>query len=112
MIASTRREMLRRVALGVAASAVVACGAPDQRTTPTTAATALPTAAAKQPAAQPKSGGTLEGRPVPLGASLWDGLEFLNIADREVIDSPDGTRRVGGTGPFVFEEPFVFEDSA
>src|SRR6266568_2733868 len=36
--------------------------------------------------------------------SLWDGLELLNIADREVIEGPDATRKVGGTGPFVFEE--------
>jgi peptide/nickel transport system substrate-binding protein len=35
---------------------------------------------------------------------LWDYFEYLNIADSQVIDGPDGKTKVGGTGPFVFAE--------
>ncbi|MBV9596893.1 MAG: ABC transporter substrate-binding protein [Chloroflexi bacterium] len=35
---------------------------------------------------------------------LWDYLEYLNIADSQVLDGPDSKTKVGGTGPFVFAE--------
>jgi peptide/nickel transport system substrate-binding protein len=35
---------------------------------------------------------------------LWDGLEYLNIADSQVIEGPDSKTKVGGTGPFKFVE--------
>jgi peptide/nickel transport system substrate-binding protein len=35
---------------------------------------------------------------------IWDSLEFLNIADKDVLDGPDAKTKVGGTGAFVFQE--------
>jgi peptide/nickel transport system substrate-binding protein len=35
---------------------------------------------------------------------IWDSFEFLNIADKDVLEGPDNKTKVGGTGPFAFQE--------
>ena len=35
---------------------------------------------------------------------LWDYVEYLNIADSQVLEGPDSKTKVGGTGPFAFVE--------